>query len=180
MKIIVAEDDAMFARSLASALKEFKHTVTVCDNGEQAWETYQTDPVRLMISDWMMPKMDGLELCRKVRGERGPDYCYFILLTANTGRGEYAKAMDAGVDDFLDKPLDHQRLHLRLRVADRILTSTSRIRRLESLLPICSYCKRIREGDREWLQLEAYMSKHADAQFSHGICPECMRKVSEE
>ncbi len=180
MKIIVAEDDPMFARSLASALKEFKHTVTTCADGVEAWDAYQADPVRLIISDWVMPNMYGLELCRHVRGMRAPEYCYFILLTANTGRDEYAEAMDSGVDDFLDKPLDHQRLHLRLRVADRILTSTSRIRRLESLLPICSYCKRIREGEANWLQLEAYMSKHADAQFSHGICPDCMRTVSEE
>jgi CheY-like chemotaxis protein len=150
------------------------HQVRVAPNGEEAWAMYQEEPVPIVLSDWSMPKMDGLALCRNIRRYNGYQYTYFILLTGNAGRDKYLEAMDAGVDDFLRKPMDQADLLNRLRVADRILTSTARIKRLESLLPICSYCKRIRESPTEWLPIDEYMAKHADAEFSHGICPSCL------
>jgi DNA-binding response OmpR family regulator len=180
MKILIADDDAIFRSSLARVLSADKHDVVAAHTGQEAWEYFVKDPVKLIISDWIMPELSGLELCRKIRRDRSKDYCYFILLTANTGRAEYEEAMDAGVDDFLVKPIDAHELFIRLRVAQRILNSTARIKRLETLLPICSYCKRIRGDNGDWTQLEAYMPKHAEAAFSHGICPQCMEEVDLE
>ena len=81
--------------------------------------------------------------------------------------------MAAGADDFVTKPLDRAELHARLRVAERVLGLQQEVKQLEGLLPICSYCKRIRdEGDR-WSQVEEYVSRRTEAQFTHGICPEC-------
>ena len=119
--------------------------------------------------------MEGLDLCRKVRARSG-EYVYFIMLTARSGRAEYLEAMDAGVDDFLTKPLDAVDLQCRLRVAERILGLRKEVQQLEGLLPICSYCKRIRDDANRWSSLEGFIEKRSNAEFSHGICPDCYQK----
>lgn len=174
MRILIADDDPVVCSKLKQILVKKDHEVMAAADGAEAWDQYQSDPVKLVISDWIMPNLSGLELCEKIRTSDVPDYCYFILLTGNTSRRDYEEAMDGSVDDFLPKPIEATELLIRLRVAQRILESTARIKRLESLLPICSYCRRIRENDGAWLKLEAYMGKHADANFSHVVCPECL------
>ncbi|HVH08711.1 MAG TPA: response regulator, partial [Gemmatimonadales bacterium] len=119
---------------------------------------------------------DGLELCRRVRQERADGYTYFVLLTGRTGKESYLAAMKAGVDDFVTKPLDPEELEARLQVAERILGLRRKLQQLEGLLPICSYCKRIRDDKENWNSLEGYIEKRSDAQFSHGICPDCHTK----
>src|ERR1019366_2422432 len=105
-------------------------------DGEAAWELLQTEPVRVIVSDWMMPRTDGLDLCRRVRARAGRDYIYFILLTSRDATEEnQMAATDAGVDDFLTKPLDLAELWTRLRVAERILRYTTQVRQLEEMLP---------------------------------------------
>ena len=179
MRILIADDDAFVVSNLKQFLTNQHHQVTAASDGAEAWERFQADPVKLVISDWIMPNMNGLELCGKIRKSGVPDYCYFVLLTGNTGRDQYEEAMNAGVDDFLAKPIETSELFIRLRVAQRILNSTARIKRLESLLPICTYCKRIRESDGDWTKLEAYMGKHAEASFSHAVCPDCLEKIDQ-
>ena len=112
-----------------------------------------------------------------MRNRPKTDYTYFILLTAiNTGRESLRRAMDAGVDDFLSKPLDREVISMRLRVADRILEYTRQIRILKELLPICMYCKRIRDDGDYWQQVESYLHAHTGSNFSHGICPDCFTR----
>jgi YesN/AraC family two-component response regulator len=102
------------------------------------------------------------------------EYTYFILLTAiHTGRDNLRQAMDAGVDDFLTKPLDREAIFMRLRVAERILEFTKQIRMLKLLIPICMYCKRVRDDTDYWDQVENYIHTHTGSNFSHGICPTC-------
>ena len=174
MKILIAEDDFVSVKVLQLTLEHEGHEVVVACNGEEAWNLFDADPVRVIVSDWMMPGMDGLELCQKVRGRPKTDYTYFILLTAiNTGRENLRRAMDAGVDDFLSKPLDREVISMRLRVADRILEYARQIRILKELLPICMYCKRIRDDGDYWQQVESYLHAHTGSNFSHGICPDC-------
>jgi sigma-B regulation protein RsbU (phosphoserine phosphatase) len=110
-----------------------------------------------------MSPMDGLELCRNVRGHARRNYTYFILLTANVGDTEYSQAMDSGIDDLLPEPVDGYFLTTRLRVAERILASKRRVEDLETLLPICSYCKKTRTEDQKWTScgvLLAVTNKH--------------------
>jgi phosphoserine phosphatase RsbU/P len=174
MKILIAEDDFVSVKVLQLTLEHEGHEVVVAGNGEEAWAIYDADPVRVIVSDWMMPGMDGLELCQKVRSRPKTDYTYFILLTAiNTGRENLRLAMNAGVDDFLSKPLDREVISMRLRVADRILEYARQIRILKDLLPICMYCKRIRDDGDYWQQVESYIHAHTGSNFSHGICPDC-------
>jgi len=159
---------------LRFTLVHYGHEVVSAADGAEAWEKFDAEPVRVIVSDWMMPGVDGLDLCRKVRSRPKTDYTYFILLTAvNTGRENLRHAMDAGIDDFLTKPLDREAILMRLRVAERILEYTTQIRQLKELIPICMYCKRIRDDSNYWDQLETYIHMHTGSNFSHGICPEC-------
>ena len=177
MKILVAEDDPVSVKILQLTLEHYGHEVITTASGQEAWEAFDREPVRTIVSDWMMPGMSGLELCKKVRQRPKTDYTYFILLTANTtGRENLREAMDAGIDDFLPKPLDREVIMMRLRVAERILEFSTQIRQLKELLPICMYCKRIRDDSDYWQQVESYIHTHTGSNFSHGICPDCFQK----
>jgi CheY-like chemotaxis protein len=174
MKILIAEDDPVSLKVLQLSLENAGHSVLTATDGETAWAAFQNDPVRIVISDWMMPNCDGIQLCNRIRQSGKPDYTYFILLTAiHTGRDNLRTAMDAEVDDFLPKPLDREMILMRLRVAERILDFTTQLRRLKELIPICMYCKRVRDDSDYWQQVESYIHAHTGSNFSHGICPEC-------
>ncbi len=134
----------------------------------------EAEHVRVIVSDWLMPEMDGLELCRRIRGRVNADYTYFILLTSRTAdHANQREAIEAGVDDFLTKPLDLQELWMRLRVAERILRYATQVQLLEAFLPICSYCKKVRDDHNYWQQIEAYINQRTGSEFSHSICPDC-------
>lgn len=181
MRILVAEDDPVSCKILQITLQQYGHEVVVTAAGDQAWEEFDREPFRVVVSDWMMPGIDGLELCQRIRSRLKTDYTYFILLTANnSGRDTCRQAMDAGIDDFLPKPLDREVIMMRLRVAERILEYTTQIRTLKELLPICMYCKRIRDDQDYWQQVETYIHSHTGSNFSHGICPECFTKEMHE
>ncbi len=174
MKILMAEDEPVAAKILQRALESFGHDVIAVGDGQEAWEAFDREPVRLIVSDWLMPKVDGLELCKKVRMRPKTPYTYFILLTSQETRPEnYDLATEAGVDDFLTKPLERPTIRMRLRVAERILTFTTEIRQLKDLIPICAYCRKIRNDDNYWQRVETYINEQTGSSFTHGICPEC-------
>lgn len=178
MKILVAEDDAVSRRLLCTTLKHLGYETLAFENGLDAFEAHCKSPFSIIVSDWVMPVMDGLELCRKVRGQGLSNYSYFILLTAQVrDKQAYREAMEAGIDDFLTKPLDKDQIWMRLRVAERILKYASHIHHLEQLLPICSYCKKVRDDNNYWQQVESYIAERTGTFFSHSICPECFDKV---
>ncbi|MEX0321812.1 MAG: PleD family two-component system response regulator [Puniceicoccaceae bacterium] len=178
MDILIAEDDFISRKLLVNILEELGHVVTVATDGQEAWEAYQKQPSRLLITDWLMPQMDGLELVEKIRSNDLSDYTYVILLTANIGQREnYFKAMHAGVDDFLAKPLDRMELEIRMNVAERILKASSHIHSLESVLTICAYTKKINFPDEGWQTIEEFMRKHLGLTVSHGIEPEYYDRV---
>ena len=173
MDILIAEDDFISRKLLVNILEELGHVVTVATDGVEAWDAYQAQPCRLVITDWLRPNMAGLELVRRIREEELTDYTYVILLTANIGQREnYFHAMDTGVDDFLTKPMDRLELEIRLRVAERILKASSHIHSLESVLTICAYTKKINLPDEGWQTIEEFMRNHLGLTVSHGIEPE--------
>lgn len=178
MNILIAEDDYISRKLLLNILQELNHDVTVATDGKEAWDIYKTQPFRLVITDWLMPRMDGLELVRKVREADVADYTYVVLLTANIGQREnYFKAMQAGVDDFLAKPLDRIELEIRLQVAQRILKASSHIKSLENVLTICAYTKKINFPDEGWQTIEDFMRNHLGLTLSHGIEPQYYDQV---
>ena len=131
MKILIAEDDAASRAILSQILKQLGHDVIVTVDGEQAWGIFLAEDVPLLISDWMMPGLDGLELCRRIREDNRAAYTYIILLTVLGGKANYLEAMKAGADDFITKPFDVDQLQARLRVAERILGLQRDLTRLE-------------------------------------------------
>ncbi|HWA10621.1 MAG TPA: response regulator [Opitutaceae bacterium] len=178
MKILAVEDDAVARAVLRQALKRLGHEAIEAGDGEEAWSILEKEPVRVVVSDWLMPKLDGLELCRRVRGRTQAEYTYFILLTGNDATADNQReAADAGVDDFLTKPLNFDELWTRLRVAERILRFATQVKQLEEMLPICSYCKKIRDDRNYWQQIEGYINERTGSEFSHSVCPDCYQRV---
>jgi sigma-B regulation protein RsbU (phosphoserine phosphatase) len=173
MRIVVAEDDPDTRDFMSLMLTNAGYAVEAHANGALAWEALKRDHCPLLLVDCMMPHLDGFELCRKIRSTPRPIYTYIIMLTAFGGRENYLKGMEAGADDFLTKPCDLEELRARLQVARRILNLQEEVRQLSGLLPICTYCKKIREGEEEWVPIETYVARRTEASFSHGICPDC-------
>lgn len=173
MKVLIVEDDPIARLYIEAALQQQNlDTVTAAD-GVAALDVIQSESIRLIVSDWMMPRMDGLELCRKVR-ERDGDYIYFIMLTQQSASPENEDlAIAAGVDDLLQKPVNPRELKMRLHVARRILEYTAHIQRLESFIPICSYCKKVRDDQNYWQRIESYINERTGSEFSHSVCPDC-------
>jgi DNA-binding response OmpR family regulator len=193
MQVLIAEDDRVTGEILARTLQRWNYDTTVVGNGTQAWEHLRTiNAPTLAILDWMMPGMDGPDVCRKVRSELPLANMYLLLVTARESRGDVVAGLDAGADDYIIKPFDPEELRARVAVGVRVLglqqklaervaelqTALSSVKQLRGLLPICSYCKRIRGDDQYWQQVEGYIAQHSDAQFSHGICPSCYATIS--
>ncbi len=180
MRILIAEDDADSRDMLATMLENAGHQVVCAENGRQAWEIFEKDSISVVISDWLMPELSGLELCARIRSADRPKYSYVILITALRGKNEYLRAMGAGADDFVSKPYDPDELVARLMVADRIMKLQDRVKRLEGVLPTCMYCKKIRDrekGTEVWTGIEDYIAQRTAASFSHGVCPDCYEQV---
>ncbi|PQO38778.1 hybrid sensor histidine kinase/response regulator [Blastopirellula marina] len=121
MRVLVAEDGMMMRRILVRALEGWKYEVTEVENGAQAWEAFEAEPFRLVLTDWVMPEVDGLDLIRRIRSAKLPFYVYIILLTAKSEKEDLVVGMEAGADDFLVKPVDHNELRVRLREGERIV-----------------------------------------------------------
>lgn len=121
MRVLLAEDDAVSLLILRRAVEKLGHECLAAENGEDAWQTYKENPdVGVIISDWMMPGVDGLELCRRVREEEREGYTYFIFLTALGDKEHLLMGFEAGADDYLSKPLDREELQVRMISAGRL------------------------------------------------------------
>ncbi|MEO6054099.1 MAG: response regulator [Chthoniobacterales bacterium] len=172
MKILIAEDDAPSRRLLETILKNLGHEIVTFGDGKQAADYYANNDISIIISDWMMPAMDGLEFCKVVRADPKSVYTYFILLTAKCDRESYLDAMKAGVDDFLSKPLDSTQLMIRLHVAERLVMHMEHIVKLEStLLTICAWTKQVKVGPDEWVPIDEFLHEQMGLRLTHGISP---------
>jgi phosphoserine phosphatase RsbU/P len=176
MRVLIVDDDPVCLAFLESALEAQGHEVTTVTDGEKAWLSILTGGFHFVISDWNLPGQSGIELCSRLRLRRAHAYTYFILITSYQGHEKLGEAMDAGVDDFLTKPLDLDALTVRMRVAARILDFHRQIDALKNLLPICMYCKKIRKDQDYWENVETFFTAHAGADFTHALCPDCLKE----
>ncbi len=195
MRILIAEDDAVSRRLLEVLLGGWGHEVIAEEDGLAAWMALEglenENCPAVAILDWMMPKMDGVEICRKIRGSHRLTPVHIILLTARESKEDIIAGLEAGADDYLTKPVWKEGLRARLQVGMRIVELQSslagrihelesalrKVKQLQGLLPICCYCKKIRDDQNYWQQVDAYVSHHSEAQFSHGICPDCLERI---
>lgn len=200
MKILIAEDDSTSRIMLRSVLNRCGYEVVEAKDGEEAWGVMQgPEPPRLAVVDWIMPKMDGLAFVRRVRDMPAPPHDpgtgdlgrpYMVMLTSRDKKEDIITGLEAGADDYLTKPFDAGELRARVAVGRRMVEledglllkvqelrqALDHIRTLQGILPICSFCKKIRDDKGYWNQVEAYVSRYSGAQFSHSICPDCLRR----
>jgi C4-dicarboxylate-specific signal transduction histidine kinase len=121
MKVLIAEDDSASRMALRAILQKWGHEVIVAADGNQAWELLQRENPKLAILDWMMPGIEGIELCRRIREKSDCDYVYVILLTAKVEKEDIVAGLDAGADDYITKPFDREVLRSRVAVGTRIV-----------------------------------------------------------
>jgi sigma-B regulation protein RsbU (phosphoserine phosphatase) len=193
--ILIAEDEPVSRRLLERSLEQWGYTPVICTDGAEACRLLQTPGApRIAVLDWVMPEMDGLEICRRIRQADLPTQPYLVLLTSRSTSQDIVTGLRAGADDYITKPVDRDELEARLQVASRVVSLQQRLsdrvveleqaltreRQLQGLLPICAYCKRIRDDQNYWSQVETYLAEHTDMQFSHGICPSCLERVMKE
>jgi DNA-binding response OmpR family regulator len=191
MKVLIAEDDTTTRLMLSAVIGRWGFDVTAVANGADALACL-LDPEgpRLAVLDWMMPEVDGPEVCRRLRQAPTPSPSYLIMLTSRTSKEDIISGLDAGANDYILKPYHPEELKARLEVGRRVielqLALALRVRQLEEalahvktlqgILPICSYCHKIRSDQEVWERIEAYITQHSEARFSHGICPTCLEK----
>jgi phosphoserine phosphatase RsbU/P len=173
MKILVVDDEAGPRTALGDLLTHAGHQVERRDGGLAAWEALRHAYFPLVVLDRVMPDLDGLELCRRIRVQPRVRYTYVILATVVSGKEPYLRGMDAGADDYLTKPLDPDELLARIRVAERTLNLRDELAYYRELVPICAYCKNIRDDHGEWIPVERYVEARTRASLTHGICLRC-------
>ncbi len=194
IKVLVVEDDPFFQRVLQKRLTVDGYQVHTAGDGREGMKSIVTFEPDLVISDWMMPEVDGLELCQSVKTGLGENAPYFILLTAKGEINDRLLGLETGADDYLVKPCDQGELMARVRAGLRIVLLSKQLRqtiaelrvantelaamkdapaRLIEKLPMCSVCRNVRDDDGTWQALDVYLLERELADFTHGICPEC-------
>ena len=195
MRILIADDDITSRTLLSAVLRKNGHEIVEARDGVEALAALlREDAPRVGVLDWVMPEIDGVEVCRRVRAgepERPP---YLIMLTTRGGKTDIATGLRAGANDYIAKPFNAVELAARIEVGCRYVTLEDRfetkvrelqealaqIKTLSGIVPICSHCKKIRDDAGYWNQVEAFVASHTEARFTHGICPECMAKLYPE
>ncbi len=189
-RVLIADDSFVSRTVLAAHLAKQGCEVIETADGSEAWEIMQQPGAPGMaILDWMMPGINGLEICCRAREMQTNQPPYIILLTALAGKKHLCRGLEAGANDYLGKPYDPEELRARVHVGFQMLdlqaqlagnvrdlrVALEQVKTLKGIVPICSKCKRIRDDKGYWEQLEVFVRNHSEAEFTHGICPECVQ-----
>jgi len=188
VRVLIADDEATTRHLIQATLGHWGFEVLVAEEGDGALSILEgSNPPEIALLDWVMPGVDGLEVCRRMRAAQLSAPTYLILITARGGLENVVQGLEAGADDYVTKPFDPRELRARLHAGARVVQlqkallernqaleeALKRVKLLQGLLPICSYCKKIRNDRNYWEQVDAYVASHSEAQFSHGVCPDC-------
>lgn len=194
--VLIVDDEPINLRVVARSLSSDYDCLTA-QNGHEAITRLKESDVDLILLDVMMPELSGFDVCRIVKGEPRFAEIPVIFLTAMDTHQGARQGLDLGAIDYLSKPVDLELLRLRVRNltefklrgdlvreqrdllarrTEELEAALSRVRQLEGVLPICMYCRKIKDDTESWQQLERYVSLHSDVMFSHSACPECFEK----
>lgn len=192
MKILIADDSVVVRKRLAALLTDWGHAVVETKDGEETWKLLCGPAVPpIAILDWVMPEPDGVELCHRIRETPALKKTYVLMLTGMSNPEDIVQGLNAGANDFIVKPFNEAELKARVDVGVRMVELqaelTNRVAELEramaeitelrGILPICAYCKSVRDDRNYWQTVEQYIGAHADVKFSHGVCPKCLESV---
>ena len=181
--ILIVDDERFNIKTLAGLLHE-DYKIMAAKTGEQALKTLQGEILPdLILLDIMMPGIDGYEVCERLKADERAKHIPVIFVTAVTEIEDAARGFQAGAVDFIQKPLNpvmakaRVDLHIKLHKSmEDLKEALAEVKKLSGLLPICSHCKKIRDDKGYWNQIESYIGKHSDVEFSHSICQECAKK----
>lgn len=189
MKILIAEDEFTTRMMVQVCLENWGYRVESVTNGEEAWEKLQkTDAPHIAILDWEMPKINGVEVCRRVKEMDVENPPYVILLTSRDSKKDIVEGFDAGADDYMTKPFNNDELRARTRVAERLVRTQSslaetvtelrealnQLEMLESGVAVCGSCHKIlNRYDGEWNTFEDVQKDGVDPHFFVNTCPDC-------
>ncbi|MBN2706335.1 MAG: response regulator [Deltaproteobacteria bacterium] len=189
--VMVVDDDVFSRSSLAVFLQKNGYRVCEAEDGARALSLLNNCPCDLILLDMDMPVMDGIETCRRLRQRQDYADIPILMITGLDDDESIDQAFAVGATDYLTKPFHWTVLRNRVRYlitqlyAEReqrrllreLSAALDKVKALTGLLPICAACKKIRDDDGYWQELETYMGEHSELQFTHGICPECRRKL---
>ncbi len=196
ISVLYVEDEAATREIVGAMLRRRVKTLHLAENGKEGLECFQAHSPDIVITDINMPLMDGLAMAREIKS-RDPERP-IIVTTAYHDSAHLMKAIDIGIDQYVVKPIEADRLFAALNkcatiaLFDRetrrrneereslvreLQDALARVKLLSGLLPICSSCKKIRDGQGSWHQLETYIAEHSEAEFTHGLCQECANKL---
>ena len=188
MKLLIAEDDLASRRLLETLVAHWGYDAVATKDGLEAWHAFERDDApSLALLDWNMPRMEGIEVCLRIKESARLRSTYVILLTAQGKSENIVTGLEAGADDYIVKPYRREELRARLKVATRTVAlqqsladrvqalqdALAQVKRLQGLLPMCAWCKKIRSDEHYWQSVDHYLAQHTEAQFSHSICPDC-------
>lgn len=192
MTVLIADDHDVNRKLLRTLLSAEGYEVIEAANGNDALTFLKAarTPVVGLI-DWEMPQVEGIEVCRQTRALNPETPLFLILVTVRDTKQDVVTGLQAGANDYITKPFDKTELLARVKIGSQMVelqqTLTQHVnelkeallnvKQLSGLLPICSYCKKIRDDQNYWQQVEAYVGKHSEAQFSHSICPTCYEDI---
>lgn len=190
-KILIVDDDPDILFATARIIQKAGYQVLKASSGSECLQKVKEDEPDLILLDVMLPDADGAELCGRIKADPLTRSIYVVLISGSKIASDHqAEGLDIGADGYIARPISNRELLARVNSMVRILNAErerdhlilelrealSKVRTLSGLLPLCSYCKKIRDDKGYWNQLEAYLQKHSEADFSHSICPDCADK----
>ena len=192
MTVLLADDNTTNRDLLRVIFSRQGYDLMEAANGVEALDILEKTPVPIVgLIDWEMPQMEGIEVCRRVRAHKPPAPRFLILVTVRDTKRDVVTGLSAGANDYVTKPFDKTELLARVKIGaqmveleqtltqrvEELADALAKVKQLGGLLPICSYCKKIRDDRNYWQQVEDYVGRHSEATFSHSICPECYVRI---
>ncbi len=175
--ILIVDDNPRNLQFIGNVLSKNGYEPAVTMNGSQALEFLNQESAELILLDIMMPEIDGYEVCKKLKSNSATRNIPVIFLTAKTETEDIVKGFDVGAVDYVTKPFNPAELLARIKTHIELKRARAEIKTLRGYIPICAKCKKIRNDEGFWSQIETYIENHTEALFSHGICPECTEEL---
>jgi DNA-binding response OmpR family regulator len=191
---LVVDDEEKVLEYLSKRLRKYNYHVETCSSGEEALEKVKVCDFDVVILDVVLPGIDGYEVCHRLKSDNKTSGIMVLILSVKNALEERLKGYEVEADDYVCKPFDPKELHakvqilLRLknaidqrnRVIHELEEALTKLKTLSGLLPICASCKKIRDDEGYWSQIESYIRIHSNAEFSHGLCPNCAKRLYAE
>ena len=175
--VLVVDDNPQNLQVLGPMLENKGYDVAFATSGEQALEFIDSETPDLVLLDIMMPGMDGYQVCKRLKKEKTTASIPVIFLTAKSDADDIVQGFEAGGVDYVTKPFNSAELLARVKTHLELKNAREEIKTLRGIIPICAHCKKVRNDSGFWEQVEVYVRDHSEAEFTHGLCPDCQNEL---